>query len=77
MGKTNFILDEFSMLGPINLDSIIKNARKFKIAIKETDINALIEEGKTFKEINEIYKALNKPESFLPKYAYLEFDQNK
>lgn len=67
MGKNDFILDEFSMLlGDIDVDSIAKKARKFKKTVKEVDINTLIEEGKSFKEINEICKESSKIKDDMP-----------
>lgn len=67
MKKTSdYIMDEFSMLGPIDIDSIAKNANRFKKVIKETDIETLIKEGKSFKEINEICKESSKIKDDIP-----------
>ena len=60
MKTSDYLMDEFSMLGHIDIDSIAKSAKGFKKTIRKTDIETLIEEGKSFKEINKICKESSK-----------------
>ncbi len=38
-------------------------------------VNYLLDEGKSFKEINQIFKMSNEPESYLPKHTCLDFGE--